>query len=129
MSESIHQEVTIRAGAKEVFAALTDAKRFSALSGGTAAEIDARAGGSFSCFGGQIVGRNIELVPGRRVVQAWRAGNWAEGVYSIVRFELIEEAGATTIVFDQAGFPDGAGPHLEGGWHQMYWEPLRKLLA
>ena len=51
-----------------------------------------------------------------------------EGVYSIVHFELHEEGGSVKIVFDQAGFPEEAGPHLEGGWAKMYWEPLKAYL-
>jgi len=129
MTKSIHQEVTIKASARKVFDALTDAAQFSAFSGGAPAEIDAKPGGGFSCFGGHIIGRNIELVPGKRVVQAWRSAKWDEGVYSIARFELREEGGWTTIVFDQAGFPEQAGPHLEGGWTKMYWEPLKTYLA
>ncbi len=129
MTKSIHQEVTIKASAKKVFDALTDAKQFSAFSGGAPAEINAQEGGSFSCFGGHIKGRNIEFVPGKRVVQAWLFVKWGEGVYSIVRFELSEEGGSTNIVFDQAGFPEEAGPHLEAGWTKMYWEPLKAYLA
>jgi uncharacterized protein YndB with AHSA1/START domain len=128
VTEAIHQEVTIKASAKKIFDALTDAKQFSAFSGRAPAEIDATAGGSFSCFGGHIVGRNIELVPGKRVVQAWRSAKWAEGVYSIVRFELHDESGSAKIVFDQAGFPEDAGPHLETGWTKMYWQPLKAYL-
>jgi len=45
-----------------------------------------------------------------------------------VRFELSEEGGSTKIVFDQAGFPEEAGPHLESGWAKMYWEPLKAYL-
>ena len=90
MTKSIHQEVTIKVSAKKVFDALTDSKQFSAFSGGAPAEINAQEGGNFSCFGGHIKGRNIELVPGKRVVQAWRSIKWGEGVYSIVRFELSE---------------------------------------
>jgi uncharacterized protein YndB with AHSA1/START domain len=129
VTKSIHQEVTIKASAKKVFDALTDAKQFSAFSGGAPAEIDAQGGGSFSCFGGHIEGRNIELLAGKRVVQAWRSVKWGEGVYSIVRFELSEEGGSTKIAFDQAGFPEEAGPHLESGWTKMYWEPLKAYLA
>jgi len=129
VTKPIHQEVTIKASAKKVYDALTDAKQFSAFSGGAPAQIDTKAGGSFSCFAGHIIGRNIELVPGKRVVQAWRSVKWGEGVYSIVRFELSEVGGSTTIVFDQAGFPEEAGPHLESGWAKMYWEPLKAYLA
>ena len=46
----------------------------------------------------------------------------------VVRFELHEEGGSVKIVFDQAGFPEEAGPHLEGGWTKMYWEPLKAYL-
>jgi activator of HSP90 ATPase len=48
-------------------------------------------GASFSLFGGHITGRHVELVPGKRVVQAWRAKTWPEGLYSIVPFELQPE--------------------------------------
>ena len=128
MSGSIHQEVLIDATAGRIYDALTDAARFAALTGAPA-QIDAEAGGAFSCFGGMITGRNIELVPGQRLVQAWRAGSWPAGTYSIVRFELRPEGAATRVVFDQAGFPPEQQPHLEAGWQKMYWEPLRKYVA
>ncbi len=129
MSQSIHQEVTIKANPQRVYAALTDAKQFSAFTGGAPATIEAAAGGAFSCFGGMIAGRNIELVPNKRIVQAWRAGNWPDGVYSIAKFELQENGKETKLVFDHAGFPAEQAPHLEGGWHKMYWEPLKAYLG
>ena len=127
--ESIHQEVLLNANPKRVYEALTDADQFAAVTGGAPTQIASGPGGAFSCFGGMITGRNVELVPGERVVQAWRAGNWPAGVYSIVRFELKSEGAATRLVFDQAGFPPDQQPRLEGGWLKMYWEPLRKYLA
>src|SRR5690606_35946696 len=97
--------------------------------GGRAAEISALPGGEVSLFGGDIRARNIELVPGRRVVQAWRSQAWPEGVYSIVRFELAAEGSGTRLVFDQAGHPAEAQPMLEGGWAKMYWEPMKAALG
>jgi len=86
------------------------------------------AWGVFACFGGMITGRIIELVPNQRIVQAWRAGNWPAGIYSIVKFELAEQGGGTLLVLDQAGFPEGGKEHLEGGWKSNYWEPLKRFL-
>jgi activator of HSP90 ATPase len=129
MSASIHQEVVIKANPQRVYEVLTDAQQFSAFTGGKAADIDREPGGAFSCFGGMITGRNIELVPNRRIVQAWRAGNWPEGVYSIVRFELETQGTDTKLTFDQSGFPDSNREHLESGWSKMYWDPLRVYLA
>ena len=129
MPDSIHQEVVVAASPARVYQALTDASQFSAFTAGAPADIPREQGAAFSCFGGMITGRHIELVPDRRIVQAWRAGNWPEGVYSIVRFELSSDGGGTRIALDQAGFPKGADQHLEGGWHKMYWEPLKKYLG
>ena len=80
-------------------------------------------------FGGLILGRNVELVPNQRVVQAWRPASWDPGVYSMVKFELRGQAASTRIVLDHTGFPEGSFRHLDAGWYTHYWEPLRKFLA
>src|SRR5260221_4912741 len=90
MANAIQQEVVFKASATRVYEALLDAKQFSEFSNAPA-EISRDLGGAFSCFGGIISGRNIELLPNRRIVQAWRVAMWPEGLYSIVRFELQED--------------------------------------
>lgn len=86
-------------------------------------------GAAFSLFGGFIVGRHIELVPGERIVQAWRVINWNPGIYSIARFELSERNSRTKLILDHVGFPEGQEQHLADGWKANYWEPLEKFLA
>lgn len=103
----------------EQFGELTDAP----------AEISPDEGGDFSCFGGQIIGRHIELLPDQRIIQAWRVKNmWDDGVYSVVRMDFDESGDTTTISLTHTGYPDDAAEHLEPGWHKMYWEPLRAYL-
>jgi activator of HSP90 ATPase len=128
MAEPIHQQVSIAAAPAEVYAALTEAARFAELSAAPAS-LDASPGGAFSLFNGMIEGRNIELASGRRIVQAWRVKNWPAGRYSLVTFDLEPDGQGTRLVFDQCGFPDADRAHLDGGWHKMYWEPLRNYLA
>jgi activator of HSP90 ATPase len=99
------------------------------MTGGREAKISKDEGGSISMFGGAIQGRNVELVSGKRVVQAWRAGDWKEGVYSIVRFELVADGAKTKLGFDQSGHPAEAEPHLVDGWHKMYWQPMNAMLS
>ncbi|MFY4777431.1 SRPBCC domain-containing protein [Metabacillus sp. RGM 3146] len=130
MSSTIHQEVIfLKASPKQVYDALIDANQFSTVSGGAPTEINAEAGGAFSLFGGMITGRNIELIPNERIVQAWRAVNWPEGAYSIAKFEIKEQGEETLVIFDHAGFPEGQSEHLAGGWKDNYWGPLEKYLA
>jgi uncharacterized protein YndB with AHSA1/START domain len=139
--ESIHQEPVFKASRKRVYEALTDADQFgkvvqlssamqSGMKPGTkAAEIGREAGGTFTLFGGYISGRHIELVPNERIVQAWRTGGWGPGIYSIARFELVEQGTGTKIKFDHAGFPKGQAEHLAEGWRVNYWEPMAKFLG
>jgi activator of HSP90 ATPase len=125
MTTHIHQEQAFAASPDEIFAALTQSAEFGTMTGAPA-QIDPAPGGEFSLFGGAICGRNIECVPGIRLVQAWRASNWDDGVYSVVRFELVPDAAKTKVILDHAGFPEGTGEHLDAGWHPNYWEPLTR---
>ena len=139
--EAIHQETVFKASRKRVYEALTDAKQFhkvtqfsdavqSGMAQGTVpTEINAEPGGAFKLFGGIILGRNLELVPDERIVQAWRVGYWKPGEYSIARFDLVEQGSDTKLVFNHAGFPKGDAGHLLEGWNGNYWKPLAKFLA
>jgi len=124
---TIHQEIDLEASPGRIYDALLDAKQFSALSGGLPTEISPEVGGPFSCFGAHILGRNVELVPKRRIVQAWRAATWPEGVYSIVRFELKPQQSGTRLIFDHTGFPPELREHLAAGWEDHYWKGLRAI--
>lgn len=139
-SESIHQEPVFQANRKRVYEVLTESKQFdeivrlsAAMRSGAIqnkpAEISSEIGGPFTLFGGYIVGRQLDLVPGERIVQAWRTQSWSPGEYSIARFTLTEEGATTRIVFDHRGFPSGQSQHLAAGWKGNYWEPLEKYLA
>jgi len=121
---SLHQEVAIHASPQRIYDALLSSKQFAAISG-VPAEISAKDGGALSMFDKQITGRNIELVPGIRIVQAWRPGSWGPGVYSIVKFEFKANGDKTTVILDHSGFPEGDYESLGGGWDSHYWKPLQ----
>ena len=127
--KAIHHELDFQASPQRIYEALLDSKEFRAFSGGRAAEIHPEVGGSFSIFAGHIVGRNLELISARRIVQAWRVVPWPEGVYSIARFDLQNKDSGTRVIFDHTGFPTDLAEHLERGWHENYWSALRKYLG
>jgi activator of HSP90 ATPase len=140
-SEAIHQEVAFKASRKQVYDVLTNDKLFARVvrlsaamqsgmpPGAKVAEISRDAGGAFSLFAEHIVGRQIELVPNERVVQAWRVVDWKPGTYSIAAFQLVEDGTGTKLVFDHTGFPKGQAQHLADGWRANYWTPMEKVLA
>jgi activator of HSP90 ATPase len=125
----IHQEVTLPVSPDRVYAVLTDGKLFTEATGGAAAEIGRDEGAAFSLFGGAIHGRVVELVPGKRVVQAWRPRPWPDGHYSLVRFTLTPDGSGTRVALDHTGYPADQHDHLSAGWPANYFEPLAKYFA
>jgi activator of HSP90 ATPase len=121
----IHQEIDFNASPQQVYDALLDSKQFTEFSG-KAAEINRDVGGAFSLFKGHIIGRNLELVPNQRIVQAWRVVTWPEGAFSIARFTLKPQGSGTHVVLEHIGFPEGLHDHLAQGWEENYWSLLRK---
>jgi len=125
----IREQVVIAASPDLVYQALLDSTQFAAATHMPAA-IDTSVGGTFHCFKGMIEGRNLELVPGRRIVNAWRVYDWPAGVYSIVRFNLAAEGAGTRLVITHAGWEDGEPrAALEKGWTEHYLAPFKQYLA
>ena len=125
---NIHHEVRFSAAPARLYQLLADSSQFAEFTGAPASG-DGAEGASFSAFGGFVTGRHLELVPGKRVVQSWRAKNWPEGTHSIVRFELRAEGQGTMLVFDHDAFPEEMKEHLAAGWHTNYWEKITKHLG
>ena len=117
----VHQ-VVIDAYPREVYEVLADAAALSALSGrsGTAGRGD---GEEFTAFDGHVTGRQIELVPGIRIVQAWRFPAWEPGTYTLVRFTLTAEP-AEPAGADALGCHPTWRAHLNEGWPMFYLTPL-----
>jgi len=140
-SEMIRQEVTFDASPQRIYQALTTTKDFDSITrlsdgavllaaaGAKPTAISTEVGGPFTLFGGYVTGRHIEMLPAERLVQAWRAGSWKPGEFSIAVFHLAAEGTKTRLKFEHRGFPNGDGAVLAHGWYVHYWEPLEKFLA
>ncbi|MGH3627376.1 MAG: SRPBCC domain-containing protein [Sciscionella sp.] len=129
----IHQESIINATPQAVYEVLTDGQRFAAATG-MPAQISDREGETSTLFDGRVEGRQIELVPGRRIVQAWRFGAnhpscWDAGLYSIVRFTLSGQGDGTRFVIDHTAVPPQWHEHISGGYPDCYQQPLERYFA
>jgi activator of HSP90 ATPase len=125
---TIHQEIDFPATPARIYGILLDAKQFTAFTK-EPAEIRPQPGAAFKLFGDRIEGRNIELVPNQRIVQAWRSAAWPAGEYTIVRFALAARGSGSRVVLDHAGFSEDKWEGLSDGWRTHYWEPLRAYLG
>jgi len=128
-TKTIEHKVLFQAAPKDVYDALMDGKKHSQFTG-EPAKMRAKAGAPFTCYGDYITGVTLDLVPGKRIVQAWRSQGWPDGHYSIVTFALSSRAGGKTqLHFTHIGVPANDFAEKNKGWRTHYWEPLEKYLG
>ncbi len=127
MKKTIKQTVIFKASPNDVYEALMDSKKHSSFTGGKAS-ISRKVGGIITAYDDYISGKNIELIPDKKIVQKWRAVDWDEGFYSLVTFEFSAVREGTRMVFIHTDLPDGTADEFAQGWIDNYWEPLKKYL-
>jgi len=123
----IGQSATFKSNPHEVYEMLMNSRKHSKFTGAKAS-ISRKVGGKFSAYGKYIQGINLELVPARRIVQAWRGSDWPKGQYSIATFSLKRIKGGTRLVFTQIGVPDREYKGINQGWRDYYWKPMKEML-
>jgi activator of HSP90 ATPase len=129
----IHEMVTFKASAQQLYDILLDSKRLSEASGGAAVKMEKRIGGKFRVKGWWS-GVNLDLVRGKRIVQAWRwdqqaFGAWPEGHFSVVSCRLDPGRKSTRLTFDHLGVPASAAGVIADGWRRFHWEPIQAMLS
>ena len=111
----------INAAPEELYLALTNPLTIQ-LWTGEPAEMDTIAGSEFSLWSGAICGRNIEFVPGKKIVQEWFFGDQPE--QSIVTIILHPHAKGTSAELRQTNIPDEAFIEITSGWDENYFGAL-----
>ena len=126
MPKTIRQSVTLNTSPARVYEMLMDSKQHARLTG-SRATISRKIGGRFSTFDGYAEGVNLELQPGTKIVQSWRASDWPANHYSKATFALKKVAGGTRVAFTQSGVPNSQYQSIKQGWIDYYWTPLKQL--
>jgi uncharacterized protein YndB with AHSA1/START domain len=127
MSKLIRQSVTFKATPHAVYEALMDSRKHAKFTGG-GAKISRKVGGEIMAYDGYITGRNLELVPDEKIVQAWHASEWEAGHPSKVTFKLTAVPGGTRLSFTHSGVPDQFVEDIRQGWIDSYWVPMKAML-
>ena len=120
---------TIPASAQEIYNAWLDSFTHSDMTGGEA-RISDGIGADLSAWDGYITGRNLELVPGERIVQSWRTTQFTdEHEDSIIAVTLEEVEDGTLLTLVHSNVPDGQTSYEHGGWQEHYFEPMKEYFA
>ena len=128
MCKTLKLKARFNAPPAEVYAVLADSRRRTKATGHKAV-ISPKVGGAFSTDGGRVTGINVDLVPGKRIVQAWRHKDFPEGAYSMAAFELTPMAsGGTEVVLTHRGVPKALLDRTEAAWREG-WPRLKAYLG
>jgi len=127
--KTIKQKVKFKASSKVIYQLLADSRMHSTFSGQRAI-ISKKVGGAFSAYSGYITGINVDLHPGKRIVQAWRAKDFPTGIFSMATFNLATTRdGGTEVVLTHRGVPKDLIPRIEEDWREFYWNKMKHYLS
>jgi activator of HSP90 ATPase len=127
--KKLDQEIIIKSTPHDLYEAFMDSKMHSKFTE-SKAKVSREVGGTFSIFEGDIIGKNVELIQDKKIIQTWRSEgeNWPKGYYSTITliFEPVDDG--TLIKFTHTDIPEGAYESVKEGWDEYYWEPLKEML-
>jgi len=128
MCKTIKQRVKFKADPATVYDLLADSRKHSAVTGRRAI-ISKKVGGTFSIGESDITGIIVDLVPGRRIVQAWRHRRFPAGIYSMAALTLSPTPdGGTELVLVHRGVPKELIPETEEAWRDQVWHRMKAYL-
>jgi uncharacterized protein YndB with AHSA1/START domain len=130
MSEKIKLSAVIPASAKKIYDAWLDSKAHSDFTGGGPARIDPKVKGKFMAWDNYITGTNLELVPGKKIVQAWRTTEFTakdpDSRLEII-FEPVSKGTKVTLIHSE--IPDGQSADYKKGWKDFYFVPMKEYFS
>lgn len=122
----IQESEFIRAPISAVFRAMSNAALLEEWGAGPA-RFQAKAGGRFFLWDGEMEGMIVEIQPPHRLVFTLRESEWKEEWRdSLVVFSLVEERDGTRLTLHHSGFVNRIllDRHKEG-WGEYYIGPLK----
>jgi uncharacterized protein YndB with AHSA1/START domain len=126
MCKTIKHKVRFKVPPETIYDLLADSQKRTEVTGRKAFMSD-KVGGRFSTDAGQVTGVNVDLVPGRRLVQAWRREDFPEGIYSMAAITLAPtRQGGTELVLTHRGVPKHLLDQIEDYWRHVYWARMKE---
>jgi len=128
-TKSINQTVTFETTPERIYDLLMDQKKVAAFTGSNVT-MSTKVNGKFNVFDGYCHGYNIELIAGKKIVQAWHFAEdgWPDDHFSICSFEIDKVGNRTKLKFVQTNVPEHKVSSLKDGWKQFYWDAIKKYL-
>lgn len=124
--KEIRQTIILRAPPQEVYEALLDEEKHTAITGASA-RIHRVVGGSFSMYDNWITGKIIGVAHNKKIVQLWKGNGpqWPKNHFSIVTLQLRRTAKGTKVELKQEHVPDELYEEVQQSWKEHYWSKMK----
>ncbi len=106
-----------------MYLALTNPLSIQLWSGATA-EMSTEPGSEFSLWEGDIVGKNIEFEPNKKIVQQWYFDGEPEESVVTIKLHAGKRNGTTSVELNHVNIPDAEYENITEGWNVYYFEAL-----
>lgn len=114
----------MNASPEEVFEALTNSELIQIWSGDEA-KMTATVGATFSLWGGQMYGVNLEVVKNKKLVQEWSYDQWAQA--SKVTFNIKAKGKKTMLELIHEDVPEKSVNSISDGWDEYYLGSMKDM--
>jgi activator of HSP90 ATPase len=128
MPPVIQQHVEFSVSPNVLFELYLNSRKHAAATGAPA-KLSRKIGGAWQAYDGMIGGRNLLIVPGRMIVQSWRAKFWKKGDVSILVLRFAKTRGGARLDLVHVGVPSYDQKGVRGGWPKYYWKPWKRYFA
>ena len=125
--KTINQKVIItNATPAQIYNGLLDSSMHSKFTGGKA-KITNKTGDTFTAWDEYITGKNVELIPDKKIVQEWKCTEFSDTAQvSTLTLKFKKVPGGTEIIMEHANVPVDLYNDLNKGWIDHYWKPMQK---
>ena len=117
--QKISKTYTLNAASNVIFDALVNPDTIQKWSGAPA-QMETTAGSDFSLFGGQVTGKTLEVVNGKKLVQQWPSN-------TKVTIALSANGDATTVDLLHENIPEDEVEKFTQGWNEFYFGRMEKM--
>lgn len=118
----------IKATAKEIYTTWLSSEGHANMTGGSATASD-KEGDEYMAWDDYITGKNLELIPFKKIVQSWRSTQFEEHEEdSKIEIFLRETDGTTELTLTHTNIPE-TGEHYIKGWENHYFLPMKEYFS
>jgi activator of HSP90 ATPase len=126
--KTIKQTIVFNTSCDDLYDMLINPRKLSKIIGGKVTN-SMKVLGKFSAYDDYIFGENIEIIPGKKIIQKWACQDFPKNQFSDLKIELKKISDKQTeLNLTQENVPDDLFEDLSVGWNEFYWDPIKDYL-